>query len=533
MTYTNFAKWDSYSLLKKKYANIELLKKVPTKLNWLIIIAIYLIEIISIIITVTYTSTNPIDTGISYIDITIKQLFMNNNTFFSIILAISLIFATTVGISAKKYMRSNKRYDMIIALTNMKKEKIMNIMLLDFILVSQSETLLLIVFAVIAFVSVRFNCIIGILVGILCLITVIELSYIVIICSYMWQNYKIKLCLSIVSFITTLKIGNYIASWIARFPLMKKIATEEEFVNWLDNGKLMLHNMFDYEKILEAINVKMLAFMVILFTLVILLLKNRIIYYIQESDNNTIKIRNIKSINYYERISVRKNMSAFNFVIQPLWWAKMGILLGIAGKANNAKVELFVGIFLAINMSFSFSKGMIEKNNKVLSLDGEGKKVIFWLDDLKALLEQKERIWIKSIVIVTIVQYILFVLATKKIEYTIFVLLQLTYMLLTYYMFTIPSVVVPHYEVENESELLMCADRQKMYDIIEFASMCMLNIIMELPCVLFITDYITKVNFYIMQFGIVILAIIIVSYMIRKRVVKEIKSKEYIRLIYK
>lgn len=533
MTYLNFAKWDVYSLLKRKYVNIELFKKIPTKFIWLIIGAIYLTEMITMMLTVTYISDNTINTGIDYVDFLINKILKNDTAFFGVMVAISLILATTLAISSKKYMKNNKRYNMIISLANMEKEKTMNIMLLDFILVSQSETLMLVVFAVIGFAMARFNCVIAILLGILFVALVVETSYMVIVCNYMWQNNKIKICLSIIAFVITFKLGSVASKWIAEFPLMKKVSKEEEFLGWLDNGKVMLYDMFACEELIKQINGRTLAIVMLVFTAIILLVRKRIVHFVEDNNTKAINIRVSKKKNYYEKIAIRKNMSAFNFLIQPIWWSKMGVLLGIAKNANNSKIEIIVGIFLAINMSFSFSKNMIDKNNKVLSLDGEGKKVIFWLENLKNLFNQKEKIWMKSIVVVTVFQYILFILMTNKIEYAIFLPLQFAYMLMTYYMFTIPSIIVPHYEVENESELLMCADRQKLYSMIEFAFVCGINIAMELPSILFITDYISLNNFYLMQFGIVILAIIMVSCVIRAVVIKQLKSEKYIRLIYK
>lgn len=110
---------------------------------------------------------------------------------------------------------------------------------------------------------------------------------------------------------------------------------------------------------------------------------------------------------------------------------------------------------------------------------------------------------------------------------------QFSFMCTIYSLFSLPSIIFPHFERSNIEELDKYLDRQQFKEMIGFFVFVMGIPLLVIPTALYLTDYIVNVrNYILIQFIGVTLLLILINYVLILYIKFRVNSKEFFNLIF-
>lgn len=561
MKYLSFLKWDLYAGIKRRVLNGRVLKALNNKM---VVIVLAVLAVIRVIISYSVTVSFPDILKISQkglINIEIIDSLIYGILSHTGLIAGLLIFYVLITVLKKindvsKLTYSNRYTEWVSANTHFDKAKIIFCIAGNYSVLESSDlfTILLPIFAG-CFYNMGYSKAKGILLSILITIIIFLIVYICSIWKYILlvnkknSDIKKKVIFNIIKIFAIMfvfrKIGGCFSDWMNRFPLIKRRVEGEEFSIWINEIKERAASGFpDIERLMSEIFGRITEgrLITIILALALILYVSELCigrFFAKEGDGKEHKqvsnILNSAKKGYYFRSILRSGYLKRNIKYLfggNIFWIFISFYGGLMTRIQEQKVLLFLLMTCVFYGGLFLSQGLIHRLNGIYTLDGEGKKVCFWIGDLGKLLDLKGKIWLVNIAFITVVEYLYFYLCTKS-SYIIFAFgLQFIYMALLLVLYNLPSVLFPYFEYKNVEELVKYCDREKAYDIIDGVLLIGVNSILVIPTALYMTDFMGIDRYIFVQFLIVGAIIALVRVIIKYYIRKKIRSIEYVQRIY-
>lgn len=561
MKYISFLKWDLYAGIKRRVLNGKILKSLNNKIVIIMLIILAVIKIIiSYGVTVSFQRFMEISKkgliNIEIIDSLIYEILSHTEIVVGLLIFYVILTVLKKINDVSKLTYNNRYTEWLSANTHLEKTKIIICIIGNYNILESNDllTILLPIFAG-CFKNMGYSLIDGILCSLLITVIIFLIVYIGAIWKYVLiinkKNADIKknIIFSITKILVIMcvfsKIGSYFSEWMNRFPLVKRKVDAKEFSVWINEIKERITSGFpDVGRIVTDAygNITEEKLLVIILALVLLLYVT-VVYMCSFLAREECKkgYRQVRVISdsltkgYYFRSILRSEYLKRNIKYLfggNIFWVFISFYGGLMTKIQEQKVLFFLIMTCVFYGGLFLSQGIIHRLNAIYTLDGEGKKVCFWINDLGKLLDLKERIWMINVAVITVVEYIFFYFCTKN-SYIIFAFgLQLVYMASVLILYNLPSVIFPYFDYKNKEELVKYCDREKVYDAIDGILLIGVNSVLVIPTALYMTDYIGIGRYVMLQFIIVGVTMAIAGAIAKIFIKKKIRSIEYLQKIY-
>lgn len=554
MKYINIIKWNLYAGIKRRVLNTAFLKSVQTKYAVCIYgMVIALRFVMAYLVTISIKKLT-IVTGNDIIDYLVSDILGNSSIMMSIVI-VYVLYSICYRINmVSKLTISNRYTEWLQSSSKLKEKNVLICILLSYNLLESSD-LFTVLFPI--FIGCYKNMGIPLLQSIIYGIFIsVLLFFIGLLCSvwrYMWMGKEINACFrhrAVMNIVRILiissifaGIGSRFSTWMNKFPLVRKKVSVDEFSLWVDEIKYSMQNDFFAveNKIQNAISSMKIGHYAAFIVIVLMMLYVSGFYigktqkkkkYITRKSNNISFIRNK---NYYlkavfESIYLKDNIK-YMFGTN-MFWGVVGFYGGLMINVSEMKVLFFLSVACAFYIGLFYSQSLIRMLNVVYTLDGEGKKVCFWRENIIKLLDNKEMIWRGNIAAISIMEYLGLYICSGNAYIFLAGVLQIIYMSALFQVYNIPAVLFPHFEYKNSEELVKYLDREKVYDVIDGIMMLGVNVILAIPTALFMTDEFGIRKYLLIQFLLGAVVLIAFRYGIRFYIKTVISKDEFVQKIY-
>lgn len=561
MKYLSFLKWDLYAGIKRRVLNGKILKSLNNKMVIILLIIMAVIRIvISYGVTVSFPGLLEISRkGLINIEI-IDSLIYGIVSHTEIVVGL-LIFYVILTVLKKindvsKLTYNNRYTEWLSANTHFEKNKIIVCIIGNYNILESNDlfTILLPIFAG-CFKNMGYSLVKGILCSFLITIIIFFTVYICSIWKYVLiinkknEDIKQNIIFNIIKIAVIMcifsRIGSCFSEWMNRFPLVKRNVDGKEFSLWINEIKEKTASGFPdvgrimadiYGNITEGKLVTIILALVLIFYVSAICMGKFIVR--EECGRGYKQVRVIPdsiSQGYYFRSILRSGYLKRNIKYLfggNIFWIFISFYGGLMTKIQEQKVLFFLLMTCVFYAGLFLSQSLIYRLNAIYTLDGEGKKACFWINDLGKLLELKKRIWMTNVAGITAVEYIFFYFCTKSIYIFFAGGLQLVYMALLMILYNLPSVMFPYFEYKNKEELVKYCDREKVYDIIDGILLIGVNSVLVIPTALYMTDFMGAGRYIMVQFVAVSVVVALAGVIVKFFLKKKIRSIEYLQRIY-
>lgn len=561
MKYLSFLKWDLYAGIKRRFLNGKILKSLNNKIVIMILIIMAVISIlISYGVTVSFPGLLEISRkGLVNIEIIDSLIYgiVSHTEIVAGLLILYVILTVLKKINDVSKLTYNNRYtEWLSANTHLEKRKIIICIIGNYNILESKDlfTILLPIFAG-CFRNMGYSLAKGIFCSFLITVIIFFTVYICSIWKYVLiinkknEDIKQNIIFNITKIAAIMcifsRIGSCFSQWMNRFPLVKRKVDGKEFSIWIDEIKEGITMGFpDTGRIMTDIYGKLTVGKLVLIILVLAL-----IFYVSAICMGSFIFREeckqgyqqasvipvFLTKGYYFRSILRSGYLKRNIKYLfggNIFWVFISFYGGLMTKIQEQKVLFFLLMTCVFYAGLFLSQSLLFRLNAIYTLDGEGKKACFWINDLGKLLDFKERVWILNVASITTVEYIFFYFCTKS-SYIILVWgLQLVYMALLIILYNLPSVIFPYFEYKNKEELVKYCDREKVYDIIDGIMLIGVNSVLVIPTALYMTDFMGAGRYIMVQFVAVSVVVALAGVIVKFFVKKKIRSIEYLQRIY-
>lgn len=349
--------------------------------------------------------------------------------------------------------------------------------------------------------------------------------------------------------------GVSLSKWMNDFPLVQRIVDIKVFEQWINrfqisfinNIEAYIINIFKYiEKTRPVLIVlAMITILIIQICIILILLKSsnkEKVSNKNEKYKNSRKYygKNLNTFRYYFKIMldsryVIRNLSSICGSI--FYWAIMGFYMGLLKYIDvNSKVYYFIIISYIFYPSFLLTEGIYEKMMGKYSIDGEGKKIYFWINkNIFKLFKYKRIILLINIMAISIVSNIVIGMSNRLPIILIIklVVIQVIFAYTIFNILSIPSIIFPYFQYSNIEELNDYVDKKEFKNTITFSTFIVGIPILVLPTALYLTDYIRSTSIYsLMQFYIVSLILVVINRLINRFIIKKVNDPKYFYKIF-
>lgn len=561
MGYIGLLKWDLYAGIKRRILNIKFFKSLDAKFLLYIYIFTCILKIWVVYgLTVAYRQFTDSTKG-SLIDNKIVGIAVNEllkNAWLPVmILAIYTVLTGVKRVNdVSKLTYSNRYIQWLETITGLPRYKIILCIMGNYNLLESSDlfTILVPVF-VGCYVNSGQSVIMSLAQGIGTGILIFLITYIGSIWKYVWlirrREYNLRWMavlnigrIAIIMWMFT-RLGMVLTEWMNRFPLVKKKVESIEFERWIDELKTMMLDIF-YEIPIIADNMYQLLNInkTVLFLFISLIILGLSVWKFDSlskqgasvvaAEYGEIKGRSNFEKYYYATIyrgdCLKQN---FKYIFGGnLFWCFISFYGGLMTGVNEVKVFFFLAMTCALYASLFLGQTLIRRFNIMYTLDGEGRRIKFWIENLKKLMGLKEKIWILNVMSITIIEYVYMYICSDSKYVLLIALFQLVYMIMLVWLYNIPSIVFPYYEYKNYAELIKYADREKIYDVIDGLMILLINTVFVIPTAIFMTDYIDLSQYIFIQFILVAIVIMIAKAMVQYIIYRKIGATKYIHKMF-
>lgn len=548
--YLSLLKWNLYSKIKKNFINIDAFKNIPSKAIVSIFCIIKLVQIYLISITTNMVlQGDKLSIDIVYIDTILKKMQENKIILLIIFLIYILMYIIKGSIKAVNIQEESPYKEWLIINTHSSFKKIKILLIIDYLIFNSLEILTIhlpiiysimnylsqsIIFSILTSIIYLFS--ILIIMGILCYVYNKYLSIIKKLRSsslILFQNIYIR----IVCIYVFYNIGLCFSKWLNKFPLVKDKVSSEDFQAWFSNITSCVDNI-----ILSITNINIIK---VLILNMILLISMFIVFSILNNlswQNRKFNVR-LGTRNYipyiFKFISKSKytfrNLSGFCGSI--LYWCLLGFYLGnLKYIEPGSKVFYFIVISYIFYPIYILIDYLFDKLQGDCCIDGEGLKIYHWMATNIFKLYTGKRLYsyLSLSLILLISNLLLFFTSSCSIMLILCITIcQFSFMCTIYSLFSLPSIIFPHFERSNIEELDKYLDRQQFKEMIGFFVFVVGIPLLVIPTALYLTDYIVNVrNYILIQFIGVTLLLILINYVLILYIKFRVNSKEFFNLIF-
>lgn len=345
-------------------------------------------------------------------------------------------------------------------------------------------------------------------------------------------------------FLLALYFGRIFSKWIDKFPIVKRFVDGEVVEAWFNEGKLILLDWLGrYSGFFIDINKGLSKFSIYIFIGIHLLffLVCKFFIDMEKKDKSYRKQGGTLLGGLYKKdlyvkavLSSRSNLYGVNYVLEGIgFWMITGLFTGLMLDISNVKIIYFLSTSSALYSSLFMASSNFNKNIKIYALDGEGRKISYWLGhNMGKLLWKKLKLWGLNMTLVSVVEYFLIFAFTRRWEVLLFVLVQALYCLLMFFAFTLPSIVFPYFNYFNINELREYADRKKLMETMEFV-LFVVSSLLAIPLALYISESMKYGIYVLIQFVVIPLALSLGMVIMFGKAKRFIASREYVDKIYR
>lgn len=548
--YLSLLKWNLYSKIKKNFINIDAFKNIPSKAIVSIFCIIKLVQMYLISITTNMVlQGDKLSIDIVYIDTILKKMQENKIILLIIFLIYILMYIIKGSIKAVNIQEESPYKEWLIINTHSSLKKIKILLIIDYLIFNSLEILTIhlpiiysimnylsqsIIFSILTSIIYLFS--ILIIMGILCYVYNKYLSIIKKLKSsslILFQNIYIR----IVCIYVFYNIGLCFSKWLNKFPLVKAKVSSEDFQEWFSNITSCVDNI-----ILSITNINIIK---VLILNMILLISMFIVFSILNNlswQNRKFNVR-LGTRNYIPYIfkSISKSKYTFRnlsgFCGSILYWCLLGFYLGnLKYIEPGSKVFYFIVISYIFYPIYILIDYLFDKLQGDCCIDGEGLKIYHWMTTNIFKLYTGKRLYsyLSLSLIILISNLLLFFTSSCSIMLILCITIcQFSFMCTIYSLFSLPSIIFPHFERSNIEELDKYLDRQQFKEMIGFFVFVVCIPLLVIPTALYLTDYIVNVrNYILIQFIGVTSLLILINYVLILYIKFRVNSKEFFNLIF-
>lgn len=550
MKYFMFLKWDLYANIKRRIINTKIFKGINRKFVICIWILLSILKIVGVMCSynyIVYINEKNIN-NIVILDIIIKCIMDN-----SYILNLFILFYVIVDIiitsnKVARLVSSCQNIDWISVNMNLRKSKILMCLYCNYTIIESGELFTLIIPIVFCFYFNRYNALIGAIGKSLVFLFFLVIIKILIAMLIYYKlevkkiiNEKTILLKNIIRIVMLLAIfrsmGSSFSEWMNKFPLVKKNIEGRLFQQWIDEFvkkiEYILIKISTMSQIIINLDGIILLLISLNFLIIIFVIVKKGLSEKKHCSDNVKKTNLNHNIYLTSIIRSRYLINNINYVMgASIFWGVIGFYGGLMTKVLNNKIILFLSMTCVFYFSLFLAQSLIGRLNVIYSIDGEGKKVYIWISNVYKLYCIKRKIWIMNITIISLIEYLYFSLCIWNIHILISGLLQILYLSVLFSIYNIPGILFPYFDYKNPEELSAYIDRKNIYDYINAVTILVINTICVLPTALYMADDMNVKNYYITQFILTPIIIIIIGIIVNYYIKNTVTKLSYINKIY-
>nr|WP_330391980.1 hypothetical protein [Acetitomaculum ruminis] len=264
-------------------------------------------------------------------------------------------------------------------------------------------------------------------------------------------------------FFVALFLGKYFSVWFDRFPIISQKVDENVVEVWFNDGANLFLNLFkgfqDIIDINSQLFAKLIILLISLFSLFLLISIKTFMFsktkteYQKSCLSKPVEILCKRDL-YLKTILLNQNrIYGLGYLLESVaFWTIIGLFSGFMTDIVNTKMIYFFGTSCSIYVTVFLAYSNYSKNINIFALDGEGKKVSFWLDRMPLLFRKKLKIWCINMLVCTLVEYSVLILIVSRWEILLFCIIQFLYSLLLFFFLSFPSILCPYYGYSNIRE---------------------------------------------------------------------------------
>lgn len=548
--YLSLLKWNLYSKIKKNFINIDAFKNIPSKAIVSIFCIIKLVQMYLISITTNMVlQGDKLSIDIVYIDTILKKMQENKIILLIIFLIYILMYIIKGSIKAVNIQEESPYKEWLIINTHSSLKKIKILLIIDYLIFNSLEILTIhlpiiysimnylsqsIIFSILTSIIYLFS--ILIIMGILCYVYNKYLSIIKKLRSsslILFQNiYKRIVCIYVFY-----NIGLCFSKWLNKFPLVKNKVSSADFEEWFSNITSCVDNIILSITNMNIIKVLILNMILLISMFIVFSILNNLSW-----QNRKFNVR-LGTRNYIPYIfkSISKSKYTFRnlsgFCGSILYWCLLGFYLGnLKYIEPGSKVFYFIVISYIFYPIYILIDYLFDKLQGDCCIDGDGLKIYHWMTTNIFKLYTGKRLYsyLSLSLIILISNLLLFFTSSCSIMLILCITIcQFSFMCTIYSLFSLPSIIFPHFERSNIEELDKYLDRQQFKEMIGFFVFVMGIPLLVIPTALYLTDYIVNVrNYILIQFIGVTLLLILINYVLILYIKSRVNSKEFFNLIF-
>lgn len=563
--YLSLLKWNIYSRVKRRVINLKIVQYF--RKEWLIMLFV-IFQVMKVIGSIYVTNLllykNYITINNIYIDSILENLQGNSSLMIILFGLYIMLNIYQCSIRAVKLKEDSKMTRWFLANTNVNKKKLNITLLLEEILWSFLEIITFqvpILSTILIYINHSY---VNVFIIVILYVTIIML--ITLFVSLIYNNYLYllknsrslnilyfkEIVIRVIDFGILYFLGTTLSLWISKFPLVKRNIKLIEFQEWENSFGLDFFQKISiqFEQALYIVSKENSSYLITMMIGIIILLiifNSIIIKFSKESterSNNVIVLKkkdNKSGVLWYNlRIFLnsdytRRNISSlFGSVF---YWSAIGFFSGVLRDITpDNKVYYFVVIASIFYPIYFLVENIFQNLSGKYCLDGEGKNIYFWLNkNIFYLYQTKRKIFLINTLIIVIISNTLMILTSNisiKLELIIF-LVQAIFIYTLYNLFSIPSIIFPHFEYSNIEELNKYKDKKELNNTLSFIIVVIFIPIIVLPTAFYLTEYINELKVYIIiQFLVIGIILLLVSSMLNIFIKRKVTNKQYIFSIF-
>lgn len=554
MSYFVYAKWNLFCIHKRRFMNTRFVKKINTEVaKWIwwglapiqIVISFFLAKSIMSISEINMFVIGNISLG----------RIMSDEIIIGCIL-LGYILLTSVLISAQigSFILIDCDDEWISVNYGLESNIIKIIKIINYVLYSSRELITFIFPVAIAFLlhwkKLDFSHVIELILILMCVLEV-RIMASIIFCVYKISVNSINLNLvttmtlirNVLLFFLALYFGKFFSTWLNSFPIISKHVDGEIVQAWFDaGGNIFLNLLNKYQNIFEIgrhyLSEYSVVFFIVIQIVLMIIIKsfckidkkrreyNKKIYFFESLFKRDLYCKAV--------LGCRNSIYGINYLFEnAVFWGITGLFAGMMVQVEQVKILFFLCMACAVYFSVFITISNYNKNIQIYSLDGEGKKICFWIGNIPKLFIKKYIIWIINMMSMSAIEYLLIFLCIRRVEILPFFILQSAYCSLLFFVLSIPGVWLPYYNYSNISELSEYVDRKKVNETIEPILLLGVNSLIVMPVALFMCDFISYKLFSVIQFVVIPVFLCVVAFVMYNEMRRVISGKEYLDKIYK
>lgn len=342
-------------------------------------------------------------------------------------------------------------------------------------------------------------------------------------------------------------IGKDLSVWFQQFPLVKSNVTGKQFTEWIDDFDSLyikslttsIHNFIN--NILNEPTLPILFILGILGVFILFLTIN-IRFFNKTLDNSTLNNRfklKLPKVNLLYGVTFLRSRYFYRYFPESLgsafFWGYLGINIGLLQGSPSNKMFFLILIGYAVYSAFYVSEELYNNLIGFYALDSENKKITLWFNgNVSKLFKKKKLIFLLNTTLIMLLgNFILFL--TTNLSFIFYFMITGIQMILSgcfFSLFTIPSIMAPHFQYSNVEELNQYEERKKISGMINFLLVFIMIPLTTVPTALYITSSITNIYlFYLTQFMIVPIIIYMCSILITKYIDNTLHKQSFFHKI--